>query len=107
MTAAKGDDFSQNGGGPTHTMEQQTNNFHSQTSQELGMLSPSLFIQESQCNCYRTQVYLGSDPWVRVSLTPRGCADLTDVTLVDKNMQVMNVMQVMQVMQVIESVQRR
>ena len=76
-------------------MEQQTNNFHSQTSQELGMLSPSLFIQESQCNCYRTQVYLGSDLWVRVSLTPRGCADLTDVTLVDEDMQVMQVMQVM------------
>ena len=29
LTAAKGADFSQNGGGPTHTMEQQTNNFHS------------------------------------------------------------------------------
>ena len=28
---------------------------------------------------YRTQVYLGSDLWVRVSL--RLCADLTDVTL--------------------------
>ena len=85
LTAAKGADFSQNGGGPTHTMEQQTNNFHSQTSQELGMLSPSLFIQESQCNCYRTQVYLGSDLWVRVSLTyllSIPWADSTDVTLV-------------------------
>ena len=55
----------------------------SKTLQELRMLSPSLFIQESQCNCYRIQVYLGSDLWVRVSLTPRGCADLTDVTLAD------------------------
>ena len=88
MTAAKGADFSQNGGGPTHTMEQQTNNFHSQTSQELGMLSPSLFIQESQCNCYRTQVYLGSDLWVQVSLTKSltlPCADLIDVTLADED----------------------
>ena len=29
LTAAKVADFSQNGGGPTHTMEHQTNNFHS------------------------------------------------------------------------------
>ena len=30
---------------------------------------------------YRTQVYLGFDLWVRVSVT--NCADLTDVTLAD------------------------
>ena len=35
---------------------------------------------------YRTQVYLGSDLWVRVSLTGREvCADLTDVTLADED----------------------
>ena len=36
---------------------------------------------------YRTQVYMGSDLWVRVSvcpsLTKRGFADLTDVALAD------------------------
>ena len=36
---------------------------------------------------YRTEVSLGSDLWVLMSvspsLTPRGFADLTDVTLVD------------------------
>ena len=30
---------------------------------------------------YRTQVSLGSDLWVRVSLTEGGFADITDVTL--------------------------
>ena len=34
---------------------------------------------------YRTQVYLGSNLWVQVSVTPRPCADLTDVTLVDED----------------------
>ena len=38
---------------------------------------------------YRTQVILGSDLWVRVSLThslsPRGFADLTEVTLADED----------------------
>ena len=33
---------------------------------------------------YRTQVYLGSDLWVRVSLSDL-CADLTDVTLADED----------------------
>ena len=28
---------------------------------------------------------LGSDLWVRFSLTKRGCADLTDVTLADED----------------------
>ena len=32
---------------------------------------------------YRTQVSLGSDLWVLMYLTPRLCADLTDVTLAD------------------------
>ena len=32
---------------------------------------------------YRTQVILGSDLWVPVSLTERGCADIPDVTLAD------------------------
>ena len=40
-------------------------------------------------NFYRTQVYLGSDLWVRVSLseslTPRPFADFTDVTLADED----------------------
>ena len=34
---------------------------------------------------YRTQVYLGSDLWVQVSLSTRGFADLTDVTLADED----------------------
>ena len=69
-------------------------------------------------NFYRTQVNLGSDSWVRLSLRHRRCADLTDVTLSDEDtnskltdnakraiqgneaMQVMQVMQAMQVMQV-------
>ena len=34
---------------------------------------------------YRTQVYLGSDLWVRVSLTERPFWDLTDVTLADED----------------------
>ena len=34
---------------------------------------------------YRTQVSLGSDLWVLMSLTPRGFADLTDVTLADED----------------------
>ena len=32
---------------------------------------------------YRTQVYLGSDLWVRVPETMSPCVDLTDVTLAD------------------------
>ena len=34
---------------------------------------------------YQTQVYLGSDLWVRVSLNHRPCADLTDVNLADED----------------------
>ena len=34
---------------------------------------------------YRTQVNLGSDLWVPMSLTTRGFADLTDVTLADED----------------------
>ena len=34
---------------------------------------------------YRTQVSLGSDLWVRFSLTKPLCADLTDVTLADED----------------------
>ena len=34
---------------------------------------------------YQTQVNLGSDLWVRVSLTEEPCADLTDVTLADED----------------------
>ena len=36
------------------------------------------------CN-YRTQVSLGSDLWVQISLTERLFADLTDVTLADED----------------------
>ena len=36
-------------------------------------------------NFYRTQVNLGSDSWVRLSLRHRRCADLTDVTLADED----------------------
>ena len=34
---------------------------------------------------YRTQVSLGSDLWVLMSLTEGGFADLTDVTLADED----------------------
>ena len=34
---------------------------------------------------YRTQVYLGSDLWVRVSLTHRGFVDFTELTLADED----------------------
>ena len=34
---------------------------------------------------YRTQVSLGSDLWVLISLHTRPCADLTDVTLADED----------------------
>ena len=34
---------------------------------------------------YRTQVNLGSDLWVRMSLRPRHCVDFTDVTLADED----------------------
>ena len=36
-------------------------------------------------NFYRTQVSLGSDLWVLISVRPRGFADLTDVTLADED----------------------
>ena len=36
-------------------------------------------------NFYRTQVSLGSDLWVLMSLTDRLFADLTDVTLADED----------------------
>ena len=43
----------------------------------------------SVVNCavdfYQTQVNLGSDSWVRMSVSKRGFADLTDVTLVDED----------------------
>ena len=34
---------------------------------------------------YRTQVNLGSDSWVRMSVSPTPCWDLTDVTLADED----------------------
>ena len=34
---------------------------------------------------YRTQVSLGSDLWVWAYVSPRLCADLTDVTLADED----------------------
>ena len=53
-------------------------------------LSPNLhihYVQTSTSIFYRTQVSLGSDLWVRLSLTMyvcmRGFADLNDVTLAD------------------------
>ena len=36
-------------------------------------------------NFYRTQVSLGSDLGVLISLHPRVCSDLTDVTLADED----------------------
>ena len=51
-------------------------------------LTPLLKIKGVQ-NVYRTQVSLGSDLWVLMSLTqsvsPRGFVDLTDVTLADED----------------------
>ena len=42
-------------------------------------------LQEECGNFYRTQVYVGSDLWVRVSKTPTPFADFTDKTLVDED----------------------
>ena len=39
----------------------------------------------SKFHFYRTQVSLGSDLWVLISLHPRLFADLTDVTLADED----------------------
>ena len=52
--------------------------------QKVGVLTEETLI----LNFYRTQVSLGSDLWVLISLThsltTRLCADLTDVTLADE-----------------------
>jgi len=37
------------------------------------------------CNFYRTQVNLGSDLWVRMSVTPTPCWNLTELTLADED----------------------
>ena len=50
---------------------------------------------------YRTQVYLGSDLWVQVSLTDREVFETIQV------IQVIDFIQVIQVIQVIDSIQRR
>ena len=39
----------------------------------------------SDDNFYRTQVNLGSDLWVRMSVTKRAFVDLADVTLADED----------------------
>ena len=39
----------------------------------------------SSCNFYRTQENLGSNSWVRLSVSLRPCVDLTDVTLADED----------------------
>ena len=50
-------------------------------------ISQTFFCQAA--TFYQTQVYLGSDLWVLISLThslsPRGFVDLTDVTLADED----------------------
>ena len=38
-----------------------------------------------RCDFYRTQVNLGSDLWVRMSVRHRRFVDLTDVTLADED----------------------
>ena len=43
------------------------------------------FLSTFLSNFYRTQVYLGSDLWVLVSLTHTPFADLTNVTLADED----------------------
>ena len=54
------------------------------------MLNSICWVEMQNCKSapasyyYRTQVYLGSDLCVRVSETVR-CADLTDVTLADED----------------------
>ena len=53
--------------------------------------SPQYILQLCwQCNYgdysfYRTQINLGSDLWVRMSVSPRRLSDLTDVTLTDED----------------------
>ena len=56
----------------------------------------ALPISVKNCLFYRTQVYLGSDLWVRVSET-----DVVEV------IQVIDSIQVIQVIQVLDSIQRR
>ena len=58
------------------------------------------FELEEGANFYRTQVYLGSDLWVRSLKLTDYFADLTDVTLADDDMQAMQAMQAMHAMQV-------
>ena len=43
------------------------------------------FRKKPNLNCHWTQVYLGSDLWVQVSLTPWPFWDLTDVTLANED----------------------
>ena len=56
------------------------------------MLPPSVYYMTKQSDhkkhqfFYRTQVNLGSDSWVRMSVTKSNtCVDLTDVTLADED----------------------
>ena len=65
----------------------------------------------NQTNIYRTQVYLGSDLWVRVSLTNyntllKQVMKVLQVMQVMQAMQAMQVIQIIKVIQVIESIQR-
>ena len=50
-----------------------------------GLWTPPTKMSNTTPHFYRTQVNLGSDLWVRMSVSPRGCRDLTDVTLADKD----------------------
>ena len=55
-------------------------------SKQTGLSLVCIFlVQADRFNSYRTQVYLESILWVQVSLSTRLCADLTDVTLADKD----------------------
>ena len=50
-------------------------------------LAGFIFIDLFICgvDIYQTQVNLGSDLWVRISVSERGCWDFTDVTLADED----------------------
>ena len=68
-------------------MVKQLTNHPSQNSQKILCLFEALLV-EPKNNFYRTQVYLGSDLWVLISLSHSiqdYFADLADVTLADED----------------------
>ena len=70
----------------TFSWPKQSNNLEQEEYKHIALVFNFITFNSttSAHNFYRTQVYLGSDLWVQVSVTP--ClVDLTDVTLVDED----------------------